>query len=229
MLSDVQIEALFKFCKRKYVYYYDVQVELVDHLANAIEIEMENDRKLSFENALQKVYSGFGIMGFSTLVAEKERQAEKYNRRLYWRLFKSQFGWPQIIGFIAINVLLFSVITTFALGLILSCLAAFLLTIPLYSIKLFRFRKLAGKTQKKFVILNLSTLGGFGIVPWYILQTYLISEEHFNLNYIIDFKLAIVFSLSLSLYIISSIAISLTIDAAKKSLTESFPEVFKFA
>lgn len=229
MLSDTQIEYLFKFCVKKYVYYYDVQVELVDHLANSIEIEMENDKKLSFENALQKVYSGFGIMGFSTLVAEKERQSEKYNRRLFWSLFKSQFGWPQIIGFFTINVLLYSVLTTFDYGLIWSCAAAFLLTIPLYLIKLFRFEKLVKKTKKKFVILNLSMISGFFLLPWYFLQMSFTLEKDFLIYSSLDFKIAMAYSLALSIYIIASIAISQTIDSAKKSLIKSYPEVFNLA
>ena len=64
-LTDQQIEALFAFTKKKYVHHYDVQVELVDHLATSIEEEMEKDTKISFEDALQRVYARFGIFGFA--------------------------------------------------------------------------------------------------------------------------------------------------------------------
>lgn len=36
-VSPAQVEALFKFFRSKYVHYYDVQIELVDHFASAIE------------------------------------------------------------------------------------------------------------------------------------------------------------------------------------------------
>ncbi|MFZ1455121.1 MAG: hypothetical protein WAT46_03705 [Saprospiraceae bacterium] len=40
-LTMEQIETLFSFVKSKYVRYIDVQYELVDHLASAIEDEMQ--------------------------------------------------------------------------------------------------------------------------------------------------------------------------------------------
>ena len=36
-LTETQIENLYKFTRQHYVYHYDVQTELVDHLANDIE------------------------------------------------------------------------------------------------------------------------------------------------------------------------------------------------
>jgi hypothetical protein len=42
-LNQEQIEALFRFCEKKSVRYYDLQVELVDHLAERIEEEMKAD------------------------------------------------------------------------------------------------------------------------------------------------------------------------------------------
>ena len=36
-LTENQIEALYKFTRQHFVYHYDVQTELVDHLANDIE------------------------------------------------------------------------------------------------------------------------------------------------------------------------------------------------
>ena len=36
-LTEAQIDELFSFCKRKGVKHYDLQIELVDHLASSIE------------------------------------------------------------------------------------------------------------------------------------------------------------------------------------------------
>ena len=63
-LSSKEIDLLFEFTKKKLVHWYDLQVELVDHLAARIEEEMQADQKLSFEQALEKVYKGFGLFGF---------------------------------------------------------------------------------------------------------------------------------------------------------------------
>ncbi|MDB0600598.1 hypothetical protein [Tenacibaculum maritimum] len=50
-LTNNEIKALYKFTQEHYVAYYDVQVELVDHLANDIEKIWERSPSLSFEKA----------------------------------------------------------------------------------------------------------------------------------------------------------------------------------
>jgi hypothetical protein len=50
-LSAEQIQVLFSFTEKKKVHWYDLQLELVDHLACRIEEEMEADTSLSFEAA----------------------------------------------------------------------------------------------------------------------------------------------------------------------------------
>jgi uncharacterized membrane protein (DUF485 family) len=96
ILSTEQIERLHQFCKQHYVQHYDVQVELVDHLANAIEEKMNACPGLPFEAALAGVYAGFGITGFSHIVAARTRQTLSSARRLRWKLFCSYFSIPKL-------------------------------------------------------------------------------------------------------------------------------------
>ena len=56
-LSKDQIDQLFAFTKKKMVHWHDLQVEIVDHLAERIEEEMNADSKLGFDDALAKVYA----------------------------------------------------------------------------------------------------------------------------------------------------------------------------
>lgn len=95
-LTAEQIDFLFAFCRKHYVHYYDVQVELVDHLANAIEEKMTKQAQLSFERALDEVYAGFGIRGFVDIVASHTLFVKKQCRKLYWKQFLSYFTWPRI-------------------------------------------------------------------------------------------------------------------------------------
>ena len=53
-LTASQIDNLFKFTCKHYVYHYDVQSELVDHLANDIESIWQETPNLSFEQARDK-------------------------------------------------------------------------------------------------------------------------------------------------------------------------------
>ncbi len=80
-LSKDQIDQLFAFTKRKMVHWYDLQVELVDHLAERIEEEMNADPKLSFDAALAKVYAGFGIFGFAKIVQERSKSLYDLGKR----------------------------------------------------------------------------------------------------------------------------------------------------
>ena len=101
-LSNTQIEALFLFVEKKQVRWYDLQTELVDHLANKIEEELAVNPTYNFDFALQKVYASFGIFGFARIVREKEEQVRKQNNKLWLQEFKNQFVWPNLVRSIAL-------------------------------------------------------------------------------------------------------------------------------
>jgi F0F1-type ATP synthase membrane subunit a len=54
MLQETELLQLQKIIKQNGVQYYDVQVEFVDHLASEIEVILESNTTLSFENVLQQ-------------------------------------------------------------------------------------------------------------------------------------------------------------------------------
>jgi len=86
-LSAEQIEQLFDFTRQHFVEHYDVQVELVDHLANAIEAQWTENPEISFEEALDKEYNNFGVFGFSGLVEQKQVALQNH----YWEIIKKEF------------------------------------------------------------------------------------------------------------------------------------------
>ena len=67
-LETKHIDQIEAFVKSKYVDYYDIQVELVDHLVSAVETELEQFPNLNFEKVLLSKYKAFGIFGFSDFV-----------------------------------------------------------------------------------------------------------------------------------------------------------------
>jgi hypothetical protein len=109
MLSEKQIGELFAFCEKKYVRWYDLQVELVDHLAQAIEDRLAKDPSLGFETALRNVYEGFGIFGFSKIVSERMASVYQMHRKTYYESLKSHFRWPKIGLTILLTTILFIV------------------------------------------------------------------------------------------------------------------------
>ena len=108
-LTNTQIQELYKFTRKHYVYYYDVQTELVDHLANDIEEIWKEKPQLSFENARDSSFKKFGVFGFMDVIEAKQKQMNKRYRKILWRFSKEWFTLPKII----ITVLLFYFIYEF--------------------------------------------------------------------------------------------------------------------
>jgi len=96
-LTNLQIDNLYKFTRQHYVYHYDVQSELVDHLANDIEEIWEENPKITFENAREKSFKKFGIFGFLDVVEAKQKQMNKRYWKILFRFAKEWFTMPKII------------------------------------------------------------------------------------------------------------------------------------
>jgi len=99
-----QIDQLYTFTQQHFVEYYDLQTELVDHLANAIETLWETKPQLTFDEALQIEFKKFGVYGFSDVVAERQKALGKRYMKLMARYFKDFFKLPRILLTIAIFV-----------------------------------------------------------------------------------------------------------------------------
>ncbi|MFY7908879.1 MAG: hypothetical protein ACOVO2_04985 [Emticicia sp.] len=114
-LTAAQIEELYAFTRKKYVEYYDVQTELVDHLATSIEEKMSTS-SVNFETALQQVYTQFGIFGFSDLVGQKEMEVALKGRNLFRKSFVEYFKLPKILLLLMIFLVSYKAfqITSFA-------------------------------------------------------------------------------------------------------------------
>ena len=96
-LTTQQIDQLYTFTRQHYVEWYDVQSELVDHLANAIETQWKENPELTFDAVLNKEFGKFGVFGFMGVVEERQKLlAKKYNR-LIWKYYREFFKLPKII------------------------------------------------------------------------------------------------------------------------------------
>ena len=68
ILSEAQIQSLYRFTRAHFVYHYDLQTELVDHMAEAIEELQEKQPELTFDDATKIVFKSFGVFGFQDIV-----------------------------------------------------------------------------------------------------------------------------------------------------------------
>lgn len=105
-LTIEQIQQLYKFTRQHYVEYYDVQTELVDHLANNIEQIWQEQPNLSFEKTRDISFKKFGVFGFMDVVESRTNSLNKKYWKLVFGIFKNYFKLPQLLTTLA----LFSVI-----------------------------------------------------------------------------------------------------------------------
>ena len=109
-LSQDQIQELYKFTRKHFVEHYDLQTELVDHLANGIEEQIVQHPKLSFKEALDMVFKKFGVFGFQDVIKEKTRAMEKRYWKIIIQFYIEYFKLPKILLVFGVSVLVFFVL-----------------------------------------------------------------------------------------------------------------------
>ncbi len=106
-LTPEEINQLFDFCRKHNVKEYEIQVELVDHLATSIEIQLEQNVSLSFYEAINVTYNNFGINGFKEIVKTKRRMFRRTYNILFLKLLATFFQLPRIILTLALTISLY--------------------------------------------------------------------------------------------------------------------------
>jgi len=217
-VTSEQMDMLFEFTRKHYVDYYDVQCELVDHLANAIEERWQTQPDFSFNEALHFEFKKFGIFGFTGIVEKRQAALDKKYRKLTWAYFKDFIKLPKII------LTLLFIVLAYKLGRYnMIMYSAALLGIVLLS--LFRliqlninYRKKVKKDGRKWMFESLiMKTGGTMLAPYQILYYIYRYEPSAVLMWIMA-VLFVVFALFnyITLYVIPS--------RANEHLLKTYPE-----
>lgn len=109
-LTQTHIQNLYEFTRKHFVYHYDVQTELVDHLANDIEEIWQENPNLTFEEARGKSFKKFGIFGFMDVIEAKQKQMNKRYWKIIWRFVKEWFTLPKAITTTLIFLIIYFVL-----------------------------------------------------------------------------------------------------------------------
>ncbi|WP_029034310.1 hypothetical protein [Salinimicrobium terrae] len=155
-LNSFQIDSLYSFTQQHYVDYYDVQTELVDHLASGIEEQWQEDPDLPFEQALQKEFKKFGVYGFSDVVEKRVRTMEKK----YFKLILKEISTLLTKPFVAFPVILLFLACYFVLKLengfyyITYATFAYFLVLIIYATRKSYSLKQKKKSGKKILLLE---------------------------------------------------------------------------
>ncbi len=226
-LSKLQIDELFVFTEKKFVKWYDLQVELVDHLANKIEEELDQNPKTNFEDALKKVYASFGIFGFARIVREKEEQVRKFNNKLWFKELKTLFVWPNLLKSLSLLLILKLMIDFIPMEYILY--AGLLLAIIQTGFQFYKARmdrKHAAKVNRKLLLTQFVFFpNGFGYLYfqfWINIWRFDEQGDYIAVNKYVF--LGVVFIITSSY--IAGINVARKIYATAKTM---YPEVFKAA
>lgn len=223
-LTNEQIEKLYFFTRQHFVEWYDLQTELVDHLANAIETQWETNPKLTFDEALNVEFKKFGVFGFMDVVEKRQAALSKKYAKIIWKHFKNFFHLPQIIGtFSAVGILFYILkISLYSeiivIGLLVLLLVFFFVELVRNSRKM---KKRNEETGKKWLFKEILTgygqTGGFMFLP---LQT----VYHFRSLFNDDLMLLVGSFLLVSLGIYQYIVLVIIPKKAEQYLKETYPE-----
>ncbi|WP_394747971.1 hypothetical protein [Spongiimicrobium salis] len=109
-MTKEQIARLYAFTSKHFVAHYDLQTELVDHLANGIESMQQEHPEMDFEMALRLEFKKFGVFGFHDVVQKHRAAMNKRYRNIIWGFFKTYFKWPRFLMTVAFVLIYFTVL-----------------------------------------------------------------------------------------------------------------------
>jgi hypothetical protein len=230
-LSNEQIQFLEEFCDKKGVKYYDVQIEIVDHLAHLIEEKLQADLDSNFESALENAYKSFGVTGFRKLIVEKENLASKHANKLFLSQLKSFFKLPHLL-FTLILIGLFFILYHYLqfqihwLSIILKIIAFATLVLEILIMISFLLKK--KKAKKKLLQLNILPGYWFITLPSYTLYSFAFDYFFSSVPKEVSSTSQYIFICALIIYnLMASIAILQCYYKQYQFAKRTYPQAFK--
>ena len=226
-LTNLQIDNLYKFTRQHYVYHYDVQSELVDHLANDIEEIWAENPKITFENARDKSFKKFGIFGFMDVIEAKQKQMNKRYWKILLRFAKEWFTLPKIITTAFIFLGFFFVLQIpYSEYILLGTLLMLIIFQMVAIYKVRKGRKKKEKTNEKIFLLEEmigTTKNGFTVMALVNLFN-IINLTNFNFLEMETYLLVIISLILTVLCILFYVSNYVIPEKAEELLQETYPE-----
>jgi hypothetical protein len=224
-VTPSQLQDLYAFTRQHFVEHYDLQTELVDHLANDIEAIWQENPKLSFEEAREQSFKKFGVFGFMDVVDQRQKAMNKRYYKYLLSELKLWFTVPKIIITATLFVTFFTLLQTSHPKYFFFIIFGVPATWTIYrSIQLNReFRKRKEISSKKWLLEELifKQAGSIGVI--FLSQFYNISmwSDVFISNTKLVLLTAAIFTL---LYLVNYISFRVIPDKAEELLKTTYPE-----
>lgn len=210
-LSKQQLDLIKTFISKKGFVYADVQLEIIDHVANAIQDKLEGNSKLNFEEALHQVHASFGIFGFSVLEDSMISGMNKRYNRIFFNNFLSLFNYKYLL------LIFLSISLIYALQNLTNNSNTVLTLFILVVIVVLGFVNIWRNYQKykKFLVFRISSTYLFFIGS--VLQIFNFFIYRFKTIYVLNFNVNyIIISCLLVLFVIYMIAANKTLRSGIK-------------
>ncbi|MBU2921665.1 hypothetical protein KO504_09960 [Winogradskyella psychrotolerans] len=224
-LTEPQIQDLYAFTRQHFVEHYDLQTELVDHLANDIEEQWQNQPKLSFEDAKNKAFKKFGIFGFMDAIEQKQKAMNKRYRGYLWNELKKWFELPQIIGTIALFLMFYVAFSSKYTAILTMVFYVIISGWCIYKgTQLNRqFRRRKEISNKKWLLEELIFKQASGTSLIFISQMYNVFTipDKFEINTLFLLLFSLAFTV---LTLVNYISLKVIPSKAEKLLNETYPE-----
>ena len=102
-LTKEQILYIEDYIKGFDIKYYEIYMEILDHMILSVEAILEQNKEIVFEDAVLKAkIEGFGKKSFKALVKERKEFLNKKNARNYGKAIKYFFSFPKILFTISV-------------------------------------------------------------------------------------------------------------------------------
>ena len=224
-LTESQIQDLYAFTRQHFVEHYDLQTELVDHLANDIETQWQKQPKFSFEDAKNKAFKKFGIFGFMDAIEQKSKAMNKRYMRYMWTELKKWFELPQIISTIGLFMLFYVAFSSDFVAISSAVFYVFIGVWVMYkTIQLNRqFKRRKERSNKKWMLEEMiyKQAGATSVVFLsQIYNVFIVSDKFLTNSYAIV-GLSLAFTV---LVLVNYISFEIIPNKAEKLLNETYPE-----
>ncbi|MDP5077254.1 MAG: hypothetical protein NWQ19_04125 [Nonlabens sp.] len=184
-VTNEQTKQLYEFTRKHYVEYYDVQYELVDHLATGIEQQWVTHPDKPFEGALQVEFKKFGVFGFTEIIDKKLAVMQKRYNKIIWKHLASYLTSTRALIPVLIVAVLYQFImfVPYAGQIVYGLSIASLFLFFVFSLRRgYRFRKQRETEGKKTWLLeaqlnNYGLWSSFTFIPFYIVTNFTVQLD----------------------------------------------------
>jgi hypothetical protein len=235
-ITPEEIDYLFRIIEQNGVKYYDVQMELVDHFASAVEKRWESYPNATFSEAFVWEYKKLKDLDFELIQTEKENALRIKYRRIEFTYIKDFFTWPKIFA---------TVFTTFTIYLLFSLFFNYLrfvswivltdyLLVGLFSYLVYPQKfNIKLKESKEFLLLeHLKSRKYYfmqvGRLPSILLMCIIFFNKDYHFTFIENpaFKIFVAFLVSMSVVYFIATGIYVP-QRVKADFTREFPQFVK--